>query len=100
MPVAVDAEITRLNAVRNGSAERRGAHLHFVLVLKYASLVVVVERAELQRVTFDERVLAVEVGDVNPLVAKSDFGEIDLVKFAVGIFLQQVEKDQVVLIPV
>ncbi len=27
MPVAVDAEITRLNAVRNGSAEPRGARL-------------------------------------------------------------------------
>src|SRR5262245_3131807 len=100
MPVAVDAEITRLNAVRNGSAEQRWARLKQACILKRARLVVVVERADLQRVTFDERVLAVDVGDVDPLVAKPDFGEIDVVKLAVGVFLQHVEIDHVVLIPV
>src|SRR5215470_428300 len=100
MSVAVDAEITRLNAVRNWSAERRGAHLQIVFILKSARLVVVVERAELERVTFDERVLAVEVGDVDPLIAPSDILEIDLVQLAISVFLQHVEIDGVVLIPV
>src|SRR5262245_29507335 len=100
MPVAVDAEITRLNAVRNGSAEQRWARLKQACILKRARLVVVVEHAELERVTIDERVLAVEVGDVDPLIAKPDFGEIDLVQLAIGVFLQHVEIDHVVLIPV
>src|SRR5262249_41197320 len=80
MPVAVHAEISRLDAMRLAAeADARRAHAQSVIVLFGGRLVRVVERAELERVALDEGVLAKEVGDVDLLVAHIDFGEIDRV---------------------
>src|SRR5262245_52948237 len=81
-------------------ADARRAHAQSVIVLKGGRLVGVVERAELERVTLDEGVLAKDVGDIHLLVTHLDFSEIDRIQRAVGVFLDHVEHRHVVLIPV
>src|SRR5262245_20801785 len=81
-------------------ADARRGHSQSVIVLESCRLVGVVERAELERVALDEGVLAKDVGDIHLLVAHLNFGEIDRIQRAVGVFLEHVEIRQVVLIPV
>src|SRR5262249_45388747 len=81
-------------------ADARGADEDSVLIVARARLVAVVMRAELDRVTFGERVLAEDVGDIDLLIAEFDFAEVDRVQLTVGLFFEHVEIGKVVLPPV
>ena len=90
--VAGDARISGAHLVRQREADRGGTNQEAVLVDQEAGLIVIVERAEIQRVALGEEIAPVEIGGVDLLAARSP-----AVEAAVGVLLQQVEVRQVVL---
>ena len=76
----------------NGKPTGRGTNQEAVFVDQEAGLIVIVERAEIQRVALGEEIAPVEIGCVDLLAAR-----LPVVEAAVGVLLQQVEVRQIVL---
>jgi hypothetical protein len=83
MPVAVEADVTDLNAMRPCVADNGGADLKTVAVKLARGAVVVKQKADLRRVAFAQEILPENVADVDVLMAR-----VETVQAAVGVLLQ------------
>src|SRR5262249_11121061 len=82
VPVSIQAQVCGLDAVRSSIADERRPDRKAVLIEMYCGLIVVVQEAELRRIPFPYRVLAIDVCNVDILVS-----EMKRVEVAVGVLL-------------
>src|SRR6516165_994323 len=92
MAVAGHSNVTGANLVRQRKADWRWTHQEAVLIDEERRLIVIVERAEIQRVASGQEIAPVQVGRIDLLATRPP-----AVQAAVGVLLQHVEVGQVVL---
>src|SRR5689334_23276407 len=86
VPITGDADVSGTNLVRQRQSGGRGANQKSVLIDEERGLVVIVQRAEIQRVALGEEITPIKVRGIDLLAPRAPS-----IQAAIGVLLQHVE---------